>query len=321
MNDDKKLIPTCRICYMTNSDIDNPLISPCKCTGSMKYIHFLCLKKCIEVNIIKKIEPNFKFYNWKNFSCEICKFEYPKYIKYKDNLYPLVDLEINYSSYVICDYTLYDDNKKKSYRKGILVFKINEDNDEEIISVGRSQNNRIKLKDISVSRNHCTILKKNNNLYMKDTNSKFGTMKYIQNYLEINIDQNTKILSGKHELELSVVKSWSMFGISSIFKFACCTCNQPCGDSSELIIYEEEKLKRIKINESALNKNKESNKEDYYSKFKDYDSYNDYIINMEYILGVNPLIFSGKKLLPESDCANENTNNQNKDKEESYTNC
>ena len=31
--------PTCRICYLLNSDIENPLISPCKCSGSMKYIH------------------------------------------------------------------------------------------------------------------------------------------------------------------------------------------------------------------------------------------------------------------------------------------
>ena len=33
----------CRICFETESDI-NPLIYPCKCSGSMKYIHEACLK-------------------------------------------------------------------------------------------------------------------------------------------------------------------------------------------------------------------------------------------------------------------------------------
>ena len=46
--------PTCRICYLLNSDMDNPLISPCNCNGSMKYIHYKCLKNCIEANLIKK---------------------------------------------------------------------------------------------------------------------------------------------------------------------------------------------------------------------------------------------------------------------------
>lgn len=33
-------IPMCRICYMDDYCIQtNPLITPCKCDGTMKYIH------------------------------------------------------------------------------------------------------------------------------------------------------------------------------------------------------------------------------------------------------------------------------------------
>ena len=35
----------CRICYMEEEEIDNPLVQPCICSGSMKYIHLNCLKK------------------------------------------------------------------------------------------------------------------------------------------------------------------------------------------------------------------------------------------------------------------------------------
>ena len=102
----------CRICYKSDSNKKNPLISPCKCNGSMQYIHYICLKQCIDAKINKKEDENFKLFTWKNFECEICKMEYPKYLKYKNNIYPMVDIGNSFESYSICDYTLYDDAKK-----------------------------------------------------------------------------------------------------------------------------------------------------------------------------------------------------------------
>lgn len=34
----------CKICLLDENDETNPLINPCKCSGSMKYIHMECLK-------------------------------------------------------------------------------------------------------------------------------------------------------------------------------------------------------------------------------------------------------------------------------------
>ena len=218
--------PTCRICYLLNSDIENPLISPCKCSGSMKFIHFKCLKHCIEVNLTKKIEQNYKYYYWKNYSCEICKEEYPKYIKIKDSLYPLVDLEIGFSSYITFDYALYDDIKKKTSRKGILIIKVNDDYDEDVITLGRSQNNRVKLKDISVSRSHCNIIKRKNQLFIVDKGSKFGSLIYINNPLSINMKNNEEtIISGKHWFSIKLEEESDFF--SKLFSSAkCCQCSE-----------------------------------------------------------------------------------------------
>ena len=213
--------PTCRICYLLNSDIENPLISPCKCSGSMKYIHYKCLKHCIEVNLTKKIEQNYKYYNWKSYSCEICKEEYPKYLKIKDSLYPLVDLEIGFSSYITFDYALYDDIKKKTSRKGILIIKINEDTDEDVITLGRSQNNRVKLKDISVSRSHCNIIKRKNQLFIVDKGSKFGSLIYMNNPLNINMKNNEEtIISGRHWFSIKLEEESNFF--SKLFSSAKC---------------------------------------------------------------------------------------------------
>ena len=40
----KKRNLACRICFGGEDESDNPLFSPCKCAGSMKYIHFKCLR-------------------------------------------------------------------------------------------------------------------------------------------------------------------------------------------------------------------------------------------------------------------------------------
>ena len=41
---DKDIEYSCRICLDTDYDVkENPLIAPCKCAGTMKYIHIKCL--------------------------------------------------------------------------------------------------------------------------------------------------------------------------------------------------------------------------------------------------------------------------------------
>ena len=65
--------PTCRICFDCESEKEDPLISPCKCSGSMKYVHLKCLRQWLSRNENKKIAPNVTTYTWKAFHCELCK--------------------------------------------------------------------------------------------------------------------------------------------------------------------------------------------------------------------------------------------------------
>ena len=312
-NNDNNNKPYCRLCYQSESSITDPLISPCNCNGSMKYIHLSCLKNSIKLKYHKKSDTYYDMFIFQNYACEICLSMYPKYIIYKTQVYFLIDINLDkFDNYVLCDLTQYIDNNQRISHFGYLMFKIEDDLE---LSLGRKRNNHIKLKDISVSRNHCLIKKIDDNLYMKDLGSKFGTMKYINNCLEINFNENTKLLTGKHELIFSLVKSWNFLGLSNIFKMSCCPCSQPNGDQAELIIYNEDNYDKdsiAKINED-LN-NKKLKKYNYYNKFKDNDSYNDYIIKLDNIDNYD------------IDCKdnqeneNEASNNQIKDKEESFTN-
>ena len=65
----------CRIC-LSEEDASNLLISPCSCTGSMKFIHLDCLKEWLEGKKHMKETPVVNSYIWKNLECEICKASY-----------------------------------------------------------------------------------------------------------------------------------------------------------------------------------------------------------------------------------------------------
>ena len=65
----------CRIC-LSEEEPENCLISPCNCTGSMKYIHETCLKEWLEGKKHMKETEIVNSYIWKNLECEICKSSY-----------------------------------------------------------------------------------------------------------------------------------------------------------------------------------------------------------------------------------------------------
>ena len=87
LNDEKKYNATknkyCRICYMEENDSnENPLLNPCICSGSMKFIHYTCLKHWINNKCYSKIEINddCSILNVKPVECELCKTKFPDLI-------------------------------------------------------------------------------------------------------------------------------------------------------------------------------------------------------------------------------------------------
>ena len=63
----------CRICFDETEEKENPLISPCKCSGTMEFVHFKCLRQWRSRGENKKIAPHVTTYTWKAFHCELCK--------------------------------------------------------------------------------------------------------------------------------------------------------------------------------------------------------------------------------------------------------
>ena len=83
-------IMKCRFCWQAEATVANPLLTACRCQGTVGSIHLNCLKSWLEVKRQKKETDNFISFFWKSFECEICKKAYPLMLKAAEHKFDLV---------------------------------------------------------------------------------------------------------------------------------------------------------------------------------------------------------------------------------------
>ena len=87
-----------------------------------------------------------------------------------------------------------------------LIFIINFKNRTEF-QVGRQNDSDIRINDITVSRHHAMLKLINENIYIEDLNSKFGTMILVQNEIQLLPFKNISFQVGKFYLDITMEKT------------------------------------------------------------------------------------------------------------------
>lgn len=106
---DESSVPICRICLCEEEDRSgNPLITPCKCAGTMKYIHIECLREWLNSKSTFKESnpPGVKTYCWKALECELCKIRFPDRIvnpEKQDQVINLISFEKPLTDYMVLE--------------------------------------------------------------------------------------------------------------------------------------------------------------------------------------------------------------------------
>ena len=65
----------CRICLWDDEEPGDPIIQPCKCSGTMKNVHINCFKSWIGKKVDRKESASMISVFWKRLQCEICHTE------------------------------------------------------------------------------------------------------------------------------------------------------------------------------------------------------------------------------------------------------
>ena len=206
---DKNLKPLkCRICFSEgNFEDKNPLISPCNCTGSVKYIHLNCLRKWLtsKINIKSSPSGNIYFYSFKNLECEICKAIIPEQVEFRGTIISLLDFKDVEPPYLLLQtMNQYSPQSMNLEYNIIFVMSFKKKN---FLMIGRSSNSDIKLNDISVSRSHSVISYENGKFYINDIMSKFGTLLLIQNNILFFPYREITIQAGSSHLVFYIVRT------------------------------------------------------------------------------------------------------------------
>lgn len=221
----RSFVLPCRICLSEMFSPENPLISPCKCGGTMKYIHLKCLQQCLMSKLTTKSSDCVLSFSWKKLGCDLCKKTYPYKLILQGRTIDLLDIPKPPGQYLILEALC----KDKTSQKGLHVIHMGS---KSCVKVGRAQDCELRITDISVSRNHAKINYIGGNFYLEDSGSKFGTLIQIKRPVLFEENKDVKVQSGRSLINYSIKLPWTIIpscfrNSSSLYDGAISTRNLP----------------------------------------------------------------------------------------------
>jgi hypothetical protein len=199
----------CRICLMEDNETDNPLIRlPCKCRGSMKSIHLICMQQWLRSKMTTKSLNFLTVHSFKNIECEICKQSIPgksiiilERIRFRNEVISFVDYEKPDSFYIILESL---SNEKRETRH-VYIINMKE---KRTMKIGRANDADVRMTDISISRNHAFFKLNSDGVYLEDNGSKFGTLVQLQNNITFLPGKVFALQSGKIYITINMTRTF-----------------------------------------------------------------------------------------------------------------
>ena len=198
----------CRICLSDVQTPEDPLICPCKCAGTMKFIHLGCLKEWLKSKVSAKVTEKGMSFHIKDLTCELCKTDFPAFITSNNQKINLLNINFPTKSYVIIEEFRPERNSKHALHLMCL-------EPGEAGTLGRGHDCDIKISDISVSRKHCKIQLFDGIFYIEDTKSKFGTLAKMKKSFTLKPNYDVSVQVNRTVFRLFYKIPW--------------TCNDVCG--------------------------------------------------------------------------------------------
>ena len=193
----------CKICLSEYFTDENPLICPCNCDGTMKYIHLKCLQRALRSKVTSRSSESTVSFSWKSMSCDLCKRPYPYKFMLGEKVIELIQIPKPPEKYIILEGLC----KDKDSSKWLHVISLH---NKESIRVGRSNECELRVTDISVSRLHSSIKLIGESFFLEDKGSKFGTLVQVKRPIALEDNFDMSIQAGRTVLVFNLKKPWSI---------------------------------------------------------------------------------------------------------------
>jgi len=174
--------PQCYICYEGGHE-GNPLINPCQCAGSVKYVHLSCLARWIQPAGSSTV----------NTHCPVCKARYPEKTQAMMIRPPAVLLES------------WSNHRSLKLRHWVSFAQ------HGAASLGRfADQNDVVIPDHSVSGEHALLIHNNGQFWLHDRESSNGSFIRLCAPLRLAFNESLHLKMGKSLLCLQAKRSrWS----------------------------------------------------------------------------------------------------------------
>lgn len=186
---------SCKICLSDHVETGNPMVAPCRCAGTMKYIHVECLQMCVMSQMSVNTSENCKSYTWKSMHCSLCSERFPYSIRAEGVEFDILAIERPEAPYFIIEGLSQHGNNR-----GMHSASLKECNS---VMLGRGHDSQIRIGDISVSRCHARIKYFQGQFVLEDNNSKFGTLVQV-NSVDLTKGETISLQSGRSYLQFTL---------------------------------------------------------------------------------------------------------------------
>lgn len=174
----------CRVCWERETE-SNPLLSQCRCSGSIQFIHLDCLRHWLAGKVTTRESEGCVTYLWKTLECEVCKTALPLVLHHKGKALSLFRISKPQSAHIILET---DDLEIPALK---CVHVISFDSAKTEVRLGRGHSSDIRINDISVSRCHAIVRLREGKFLLEDCNSKFGTLMKVTQELKLGTEKVT----------------------------------------------------------------------------------------------------------------------------------
>ena len=202
--------PVCYMCFDEEDTEENPMITPCKCSGDTKYVHVECLRKWHTAEADNQI----CFLSSVDATCSVCKSTFKSDFKLKDGRHVKLfksSLEPPYVSLLVATkhemaQRLFNTRFQLSFS---TILKPDGRNATRPLLLGRSSGSDMVLDYRTVSARHAAIRFKNGEFIFTDAGSSNGSYLYLRRPLELSPSQPVQFRLGRSMISMKVVNKWN----------------------------------------------------------------------------------------------------------------
>lgn len=202
--------PVCYMCFDEEDTEENPMITPCKCSGDTKYVHVECLRKWHTAEADNQI----CFLSSVDATCSVCKTTFKSDFKLKDGRQVKLfksSLEPPYVSLLVATkhemaQRLFNTRFQLSFS---TLLKPDGRNGTRPLLLGRSSGSDMVLDYRTVSARHASIRFKNGEFIFMDAGSSNGSYLYLRRPLQLSPSQPVQFRLGRSMISMKVVNKWN----------------------------------------------------------------------------------------------------------------